>query len=265
MTYNNSSNSNNSRKPVLYCTGDCHGNFIRLDPDNFPEQLDMTKEDYVVILGDFGGVWSGYKREEQWLDWLNRLPGKVLWCDGNHENMDLLDAYPVEMWHGGKIHKIREHVIHLMRGQVFEIAGKKIFIMGGGKSHDIDGGIFELDDPNRKTKCRGLDLKGIPYRTNHLDWWSRELPSEEEMQEGLANLAKHDWKVDYIFSHCPPTEILKIMDEGRNKYKPDYLTDYLQQIADKCDFKLWLFGHMHCNWHVADQYVCLYEQIVKVW
>lgn len=48
-------------------------------------------------------------------------------------------------WHGGRVHKIRPSVIHLMRGQVFEIDGKRIFAFGGASSHDIDGGILEPD------------------------------------------------------------------------------------------------------------------------
>ena len=30
-------------------------------------------------------------------------------------------------WHGGKVHEIRPHVLHLMRGQVFEIEDRNIF------------------------------------------------------------------------------------------------------------------------------------------
>ena len=53
---------------------------------------------------------------------------------------------------GGKVHKIRPSVIHLMRGQVFELEGKKIFTFGGASCHDIDGGILELDDPEFRQK-----------------------------------------------------------------------------------------------------------------
>ena len=66
---------------------------------------------------------------------------KKLLTDGNHENFDRLYAYPVEMWHGGKVHKIRPSVIHLMRGQIFELEEKKIFTFGGASSHDISAGI----------------------------------------------------------------------------------------------------------------------------
>lgn len=72
-----------------------HGNFLRFRPENFPEQKNMTKSDYVIICGDFGGVWAGSKKERQTLDWLEDLPFTVLFVSGNHENFDLLKKLPV--------------------------------------------------------------------------------------------------------------------------------------------------------------------------
>lgn len=43
---------------MIYITGDCHGNFERFNASIFPEQNEMTKNDYVIICGDFGGVWN---------------------------------------------------------------------------------------------------------------------------------------------------------------------------------------------------------------
>ena len=43
---------------MIYITGDCHGNYERFNASIFPEQNEMTKEDYVIICGDFGGVWN---------------------------------------------------------------------------------------------------------------------------------------------------------------------------------------------------------------
>lgn len=180
---------------MIYITGDCHADFRRFDTDIFPEQNDMTKEDYVIICGDFGGIWDKDKesaREKWWLDWLEAKPYTTLFVDGNHENFDRLYDCPVEEWHGGKVHKIRETVIHLMRGQVFEIDGKKIFTFGGARSHDISGGILELNDPNFRAKKKKLDQGYEPYRINHLTWWEREMPSQEEMDEGRRNLEEND-------------------------------------------------------------------------
>ena len=41
---------------MVFATGDTHGNFLRFQPKNFPEQENMTKHDHVIICGDFGGV-----------------------------------------------------------------------------------------------------------------------------------------------------------------------------------------------------------------
>ena len=43
---------------MVYITGDCHSDFRRFSTKNFPEQKEMTKDDYVIICGDFGGVWD---------------------------------------------------------------------------------------------------------------------------------------------------------------------------------------------------------------
>ena len=44
---------------MIYVTGDTHGGFLeRLSVSAFPEQKEMTRNDFVIILGDFGGVWD---------------------------------------------------------------------------------------------------------------------------------------------------------------------------------------------------------------
>ena len=59
---------------MVLVTGDCHGNFARFEPKHFPEQADITKDDTVIITGDFGGVWFDDGRDDETLDWLERLP-----------------------------------------------------------------------------------------------------------------------------------------------------------------------------------------------
>lgn len=140
---------------MIYITGDCHGDFRRFSKEIFPEQSEMSKDDYVIICGDFGGVWNKdleSPEETWWLNWLQDKFFTTLFVDGNHENFDRLYRYPVEEWNGGKVHKIRPSVIHLMRGQVFEIDDRRIFAFGGVSSHDIDGGILEPNDPEYKQK-----------------------------------------------------------------------------------------------------------------
>lgn len=234
---------------MIYITGDCHRDFERFNMSIFPEQREMTKEDFVIVCGDFGGVWNKKEesKEETWLmDWLDCKSFTTLFVDGNHENFDRLYDYPVEEWHGGKVHKIRPSVIHLMRGQVF----------------DIDGGILEPDDPDFKKKKKKLDRGWRPYRINHVSWWKQELPSVEEMEEGRKNLATHDNKVDFIVTHCcsSSTQILL----GGSMYKPDIETTYLEEIRQTTSFKKWFFGHYHDNRNVNAEEILLYEQIIRI-
>lgn len=251
----------------IWITGDIHGNSDRLSVDIFPEQKEMSKDDYVIILGDFGLVWD-YKgensNEKYWLDWLNNKPFTTLFIDGNHDNFDRLNKYPVEEWHGGKVHHIRPSVIHLMRGQVYNIEDKKFFTFGGASSHDISAGILEPTDSDFKKKKKELDKNPFSlYRINHISWWKEELPSEDEMQEGLSNLKKENNKVDYILSHSPSTSELYLMG-GKGLYQPDILTNYLEEIKANTEYKQHLFGHMHQNKAINNKDICLYEQIVRV-
>ena len=128
---------------AIYITGDTHGDFQRFGSKYFPQQKEMSRGDYVVIAGDFGGLWDGSQKDQYWLDWLNKKPFTTLFVDGNHENFDLLNTLPEKEWNGGRVHVVREHVLHLMRGQVFDFGGLAWFTMGGAASHDIQDGILD--------------------------------------------------------------------------------------------------------------------------
>jgi len=85
------------------------------------------------------------------------------------------------------------------------------------------------------------------------------------MEEGLNNLKKQNYKVDYIITHSPYTSLLSQMDGGSGLYERDRFTDYLQKIKQTIEYKQWIFGHMHENvnfyWERA---TCIYEQIIRI-
>ena len=197
---------------MIYITGDIHVNPSRFNTQSFPEQKEMTKDDYVIICGDFGLVWDyqGENKEENfWLNWLEDKPFTTLFVSGNHENYDRLESYPVEEWNGGKVQKIRPSVIHLMRGQVYEIDGKTIFTFGGASSHDIYDGIIDGDDPNWRSIAKQWDKQGkYMFRIKGKSWWEHELPTEEEMREGIQNLEKHNNQDILIVSHGATIRVL---------------------------------------------------------
>lgn len=246
---------------MIYITGDTHSDFSRFTEENFPIQSEMTKDDYVIICGDFGGIWTSEEessREKDALDWLDNKSFTTLFVDGNHENYTRLYNYPIEEWKGGKVHKIRDSVLHLMRGKIFDIDNKKIFTFGGARSHDIQDGILNLDEEEKIYEYR---KRGAYFRIRDFLWWDLELPTNQEMENGIENLEKINYKVDYIISHCCPTSIQALIN---STYKRDILTDYLQQISEKCTFKRWYFGHYHDYRQVNAQFTLLYEDILPL-
>lgn len=250
----------------IFITGDCHGEFNRFSNKNFPIQKTLTKSDYLLICGDFGGIWDGSSTDRYWLKWLSDRNFTTLFVSGNHENYDILKTYNIEEWHGGKVQRISDSIIHLMRGQVFSINGLKIFTFGGASSHDISDGILDKDSPTFKEDVKRLNRINALYRVNHESWWAEELPSQEEMNEGIENLDKHKWKVDLIVTHCLSTTTQDILQNkaGCHCFDSDRLTDYLSKIRKKCKYKHWFCGHYHINADITDKETILYEQIEMI-
>lgn len=252
---------------MIYVTGDCHGEWERFSNKNFPEQAEMTRDDFVIVCGDFG-LWNNSKRERWWFDWFTTRSFTLLFVDGNHENFDRLysDEFEVVDFHGGKAHKIRENVYHLMRGYVFELCGKKVFAFGGASSHDIDDGILDLKDyKNKRALKRDYNRRterGEMLRINHISWWKEEMPSQEEMDFGMRTLEAHGNEVDFIVSHCGPQEVVSLYSMGF--YRPDQLTSYFNVVANTVRFKKWFFGHYHDNRMILGKFIMLYEQIVRI-
>ncbi len=246
---------------MIFATGDTHGNFQRFSTKVFPEQKEMTRDDFVIICGDFGGVWDGSPREVYWLDWLEDKPFTTLFVDGNHENFTALNTLEVEEWNGGKIHRVRPHILHLMRGQVFDIGGFRFFAMGGAASHDIQDGILDPAAPGfEKEYWLKRRLRQF-FRVRGVSWWEEEMPNQEEYAEADRNLERAGWKVDYIITHCCPTSVQQKLNLS---FSPDALTDYHQKLKCLCDFHYWLFGHYHDNRKIDDRFILLWEQIVRV-
>lgn len=254
---------------MIFVTGDTHGDFRRFSTEIFPEQKEMTKDDFVIICGDFGGVWcqedyiKGINNENYWLNWLDNKPFTTLFVDGNHENFTRLESFPIKEWNRGKVHEIRPSVLHLMRGEIFNLQNKTFFTFGGASSHDISDGILDYQDPDWREKAKVLDYqRKNMYRIKGLSWWAEELPNSVELQNGIQNLEMVNYKVDFVITHTPPASIIVIM--GAGTYKQDILTQYLEETRINLDYKYWFMGHMHDNRQFNSQDILLYEQIIRI-
>lgn len=250
---------------MIFITGDVHGRPDRFSSSNFRKGNRLGKDDYMIVCGDFGCIWTGDPYEQYRLDRLEELPFTLLFITGNHENYDIIESYPVSEWHGGKVQFIRPHVIHLMRGQVFDIEGKTFFTMGGAECHDLWNGVLDPADPNFIAKSIALQLNGEFFRVKGESWWPQEIPTEEDYEEGRKNLRAHGMKVDYVLSHCAPTklqeELVPVLHHG--EYPRNSLTDFLQEVSEKTEFRKWYFGHYHVN-KTMGRYNVLYERIERI-
>ena len=225
---------------MIFITGDLHGNIdkSKLNTQFFPQQKELTKDDFVIIAGDFGGIWDESRSENWLLRWLEKKRFTTLFVDGNHENFDLLNSYPVTAWKGGKVHEVRPGILHLMRGQVFQIGAATLFTFGGADSIDKH------------------------YRTEGVSWWPQERPTEEEFFEGMKNLARHNYSVDYVISHTAPQDIVGQLGYLREDGKfIDPTTAMLSRFQEKINFNHWYFGHFHEDTTLG-KYTALYQEVV---
>ena len=247
---------------AVFVTGDIHSEiYPRLNTKNFPAQKELTKNDYVIVLGDFGIPRFNDNTDTYALKELRRRNFTTLFIDGNHENHDYLNSLPVEEWHGGNVHKLNDSVYHLMRGQVFDIDGYKFFTFGGARSHDISDGIIENDEQMKENVKHMKRLGKRYYRVNHISWWKEEMPNDDEFAEGMANLEKHNFEVDFILTHDAPTFIKPYM----GLYQSDKLSDYLQKIKMRTGYKRWYFGHVHQDRpFYIERCIAMYESIAQI-
>lgn len=182
---------------MIYITGDTHADFSRFKN---PVLRKLKKNDALIICGDFGFIWDGSPKEKKLLKKIGKLRYNVLFVEGSHENYDLLEQYEITDWCGGKTRQISGKLRQLLRGQVYTIAEKTVFAFGGGQTDDI----YELEQGS--------------------NWWAREIPSEEELNDGLSNLEKAGNKVDFIVTYEPPGENAGFSPRKRRAQPHQYLS-----------------------------------------
>ncbi len=222
---------------MVYITGDMHGDPKRFDT---PAVKRLKKGDTLIICGDFGFIWDNSKHEQKTLKKLSKKKYNICFIDGTHENFELLNAYPVSVWNGGKVHHIGGNVYHMMRGQIFKIDNMTFFTMGGGESPDID----------------------IRFEENA--WSKDEFPSREELLEGAENLEKINCKIDYVITHEPPVKIkgfLKLKDSETASVTG--LNTYLEELSEACTFRRWFFGSMHLDKFISASHVAVFHNVIN--
>lgn len=232
----------------VWVTGDVHGSIDigKLSGRRRPEGKSLTRDDLLIVCGDFGMPWDGSNRERYWLDWLAERPWTTLFVDGNHECFPRLADLPVtERW-GGRVQVYPEwpSIVHLMRGEVYRLGDLRVFAMGGASSHDRE------------------------WRVEGWSWFPEELPSLEELERAEKNLDAAGWDVDLVISHCCSSRMLPAAlgaaGAGGGCEGRDRLNEWFDTLEDRLGYRQWCFGHYHADAQLDERHRLIYRDIVRV-
>ena len=130
-----------------------------------------------------------------------------------------------------------DHVIHLMRGQLFTLDGCKIFTMGGGASGDVE------------------------FRTEGVSWWPEEMPNAVEYGEAMRTLMDAQFAVDYVVTHTAP---LQIVNQFRRRPSEEPFNRFLEGIDARLHYKRWYFGHVHKDLDVDERHTAVYQNLLPL-
>ena len=230
----------------IFVTGDTHrtNNYNKIRKFGLGVGSELTKDDIMIILGDFGALWhnentEGYRDDLKLLDWYDT---ECKWTTvvvlGNHENYDIIEKIPVTEMFGGKVRIVNNSVILLERGETYKINGKSFLAIGGGGS---------------------IDKK---RRIPHISWWKQEVIVQGDIDNALHNVAESGYLIDYVISHACPKEYFNLTTMFK-EIDLDNSPSMLQQVFDKVTFDCWLFGHYHQE-HKIDNFVCLFNTIIEL-
>ena len=221
--------------PMVDITGDVHGDYSRFTSSGARK---LKKGDTLIVCGDFGFIWDGGHKEQKLLKKLGSLPYTVAFLDGRHENYQLLAEYPVSEWNGGRVQVIAGSLVHLMRGEIYDLEGESYFVFGGGESADHE------------------------FRTEGVGWWEEEMPSAQEMVSGVDHLEERDCRVDYILTHEPSGKASGYL--GALRTRLNGVSVYLDRVEENVSFKRWYFGCLHLDKTISSRHQAVFRDVVAV-
>lgn len=227
-------------KNKIIITGDTHADISRILKIDDSE---MTKNDIVIILGDFGVIWGDSERTEYCLKVLGEKNFTTAFLDGNHENfVEIACLEKTIFWNNGYVGLLPHGVIHLLRGEIYNINDKRIGVCGGANSVDLW------------------------HRTEGISWWREEEITNNDINKFMTIAEEYDNKVDIMLSHDAPASIIPIVKlySGVNDGEISNSQKQLEKINQIIDIKKWYFGHWHIDKKIDDKFECLYKKIKEI-
>ena len=237
-------------------TGDTHGRVpARLDrikaerPDLIPE------ETAIVILGD-AGINYWLNKSDQKNKRIISGYGYTIYCvRGNHEERpEFLGYAPVYDDDVKNFVRVEEEfplIRYLFDGGAYQFKDHYCLVIGGA---------YSVDKWHRLAQAK---------HTGYSGWFEYEQLSEAERTFILDLHSSREF--DFILSHtCPkmfePTDIfLPFIDQSTVDKS---MEEWLDNVADQIDWKVWCFGHFHADRIEApcvEQFYYDFEEIDHIW
>lgn len=205
---------------MIYITGDTHRDFSRLV--NVP----FNKDDMLIVLGDAGINFLLNEEDRRFKKLLNGIGIKLFCIRGNHEERpENIEGYEEVEWHGGKVFVEKEfpNLIFAKDGEVYDIGGAKVLVIGGAYSVDKE------------------------WRLKYgYGWFKDEQLSQEEMDHILEKVKGE--KYDVVMTHtCPyKYEPREVFLNGVDETKVDKSMEYfLDKVEESIEYDKWYCGHYH--------------------
>ena len=217
---------------MVYVTGDMHGEIKCFKCRKLRK---LKKGDTLIVCGDFGFVFNGSKKEARMLKWIGRRRYNVVFIEGVHDNLNLINEYKTEDWNGGMTHSISGRLRHLCRGHIFNIDGFSLFAFGGGE---------------------------MPIMLESLSWSECLMPTAKEREAARERLSANGNKVDYVITHQCGRRLknMLIMHEG----DVNVLDAFLDEVRENVRYKGWMFAGYHIDRVIPPFDVILFDEVVKL-
>ncbi len=211
---------------MIYLLSDLHG---KMDFETFNKYIaEPHLDDLLILLGDTCMEMDNMESNDKFTEMVLSTKCPIALVDGNHENFDHLYSFPVEEWNGGKVHRLTENIVHLMRGHIFELEGKSFLVFGGCRSSE-------------QWKRTGK-------------WFPQEEATEEEYKLAYDNLKLRGDRVDFILTH-------KYSKRDKDPYCVPGLYALTVFIDERVDFRRWYSGHGHLNWIMDEKHHMVYDEL----
>lgn len=223
-----------------FVTGDKHGEIEDLVYAS--RVLDI--EDTLIVLGDFGFIWrldaDEVRKELKAI--AERCPCQIAFLDGNHENFtQIAKMEDIVDWNGGKAGLLPYGIIHLLRGEVYNLNNEKVAVIGGADSVDRWA------------------------RTEGFSWWVEETVTAADAEKLIENTK--DLENVIILSHDAPAQWIGRLKTWNGINAMNHLSESqrnLQTVYDNVNFKKWCFGHWHMDKEIDERFECFYHNIDEI-